>query len=77
MLITNGNGLLDPDGIDGIVSKIKEESIELVVLCVPISPSPFLVESPLTLRSGVDFDDEEYGFKEEDKDPSKVIRPCC
>lgn len=28
----------------------------------------------LTPFSGVDFDDPEYGFKEEDKDPIKV---CC
>lgn len=26
----------------------------------------------LILRSGIDFDDAEYGFKEEDKDPFKV-----
>ena len=27
---------------------------------------------PLMSNSGVDFDDSEYGFKEEDKDPTKV-----
>lgn len=32
VLITNGKGVMDPDGIDGIVAKIKEEDIELVVL---------------------------------------------
>lgn len=26
----------------------------------------------LTTSSGVDFDDPDYGFKEEDKDPEKV-----
>lgn len=30
----------------------------------------------LTPISGVDFDDPEYGFKEEDKDPRKVRWPC-
>jgi len=30
----------------------------------------------LTSSSGVDFDDPEYGFKEEDKDPRKVRGPC-
>lgn len=30
----------------------------------------------LTSSSGVDFDDPEYGFKEEDKDPLKVNSPC-
>jgi ATP-dependent DNA helicase 2 subunit 2 len=32
VLATDGNGSMDPDGIDGIVNKIKEENIELVVL---------------------------------------------
>lgn len=33
-----------------------------------MDPSP-----KLTMYSGVDFDDSEYGFKEEDKDNNKVI----
>ncbi|PGH15087.1 ATP-dependent DNA helicase II subunit 2 [Helicocarpus griseus UAMH5409] len=53
VLVTDGTGSMDTDGIDGIVRKIKEENIELIIL-------------------GVDFDDPEYGFKEEDKDPSKA-----
>lgn len=28
---------------------------------------------PADFGRGVDFDDPEYGFKEEDKDPQKVI----
>lgn len=31
-----------------------------------------LDEWELTTSSGVDFDDPDYGFKEEDKDPEKV-----
>ncbi|QSS63425.1 Ku family DNA helicase [Histoplasma capsulatum] len=53
VLVTDGMGAMDIDGIDGIVSKINEENIELVIL-------------------GVDFDDPEYGFKEEDKEPLKA-----
>ncbi|KMU81909.1 Ku80 [Coccidioides immitis RMSCC 3703] len=53
VLVTDGRSTMDSDGIDSIVSKIKEEGIELVIL-------------------GVDFDDPDYGFKEEDKDPFKV-----
>ncbi|OJD25492.1 hypothetical protein ACJ73_03141 [Blastomyces percursus] len=53
VLVTDGTGAMDIDGIEGIVSKINEENIELVIL-------------------GVDFDDPEYGFKEEDKDPLKA-----
>lgn len=34
VLVTNGQGAMDSDGIEGIVSKIKEEGIELVILSV-------------------------------------------
>ncbi|OAX83857.1 ATP-dependent DNA helicase II subunit 2 [Emergomyces africanus] len=53
VLVTDGTGAMDTDGIEAIVSKINEENIELVIL-------------------GVDFDDPEYGVKEEDKDPLKA-----
>ncbi|THW74352.1 putative Ku family DNA helicase, partial [Aureobasidium pullulans] len=53
VLVTNGNGSIDTDGLDLITSKCKEDGIELVIL-------------------GVDFDDAEYGFKEENKDPTKA-----
>ncbi|KAI9672756.1 MAG: ATP-dependent DNA helicase II subunit 2 [Alyxoria varia] len=49
ILVTNGDGSVDDDGLGDIVAKIKEDGIELVIL-------------------GVDFDDAEFGFKEEDKD---------
>ncbi|MCJ1485272.1 ATP-dependent DNA helicase II subunit 2 [Schaereria dolodes] len=52
VLVTDGCGSLDADGISEITKKIKEDAMELVVL-------------------GVDFDDFEYGFKEEDKEPGK------
>ena len=53
VLVTDGQGSLDPDGIEEISTKIKEDDMQLVVL-------------------GVDFDDPEYGFKEEDKDFEKA-----
>ncbi|KAI9736792.1 MAG: ATP-dependent DNA helicase II subunit 2 [Cirrosporium novae-zelandiae] len=53
VLVTSGVGGIDPDDIDGIIRKIQEDHIELVVL-------------------GVDFDDEEYGLQEENKEPGKA-----
>ncbi|TQB70240.1 ATP-dependent DNA helicase II subunit 2 [Monascus purpureus] len=53
VLVTNGDGAMSDDGMDGIIEKIKEDNIELVVL-------------------GADFDDPEYGFKEEDKGLQKA-----
>lgn len=32
VLVTDGTGAMDTDGIEGIVSKINEENIELVIL---------------------------------------------
>jgi len=32
ILLTNGTGGLDTDNLDGIIEKLKEDSIELVVL---------------------------------------------
>lgn len=71
VLVTDGRGLLDadPDGIAEISKKIKADEMELVVLYM----SPFLVQGLLlTIDRGVDFDDPDYGFKEEDKDFEKV-----
>ncbi|EGE01805.1 Ku family DNA helicase [Trichophyton equinum CBS 127.97] len=53
VLVTNGKGPMDLDGMDTISEKIREEGIELVIL-------------------GVDFDDPEFGVKEEDKDAVKA-----
>ena len=54
VLVTNGRGSLDADGISEIAEKIKSDQVELVIL-------------------GVDFDDADYGFKEEGKDDTKAI----
>ncbi|KAF9886076.1 ATP-dependent DNA helicase II subunit 2 [Aspergillus nanangensis] len=52
VLVTNGQGRMSNEGMEGITQKIKEDNIELVVL-------------------GADFDDPEFGVKEEDKDSRK------
>ncbi|KAL8929754.1 MAG: hypothetical protein Q9172_000311 [Xanthocarpia lactea] len=58
VLVTDGRGPLDadPDSVKEITNKIKQDSMELVIVNA----------------SGVDFDDAEYGFKEEDKSPQKA-----
>ncbi|KAL8758416.1 MAG: hypothetical protein Q9199_001491 [Rusavskia elegans] len=55
VLVTDGRGPLDadPDSVKEITNKIKQDTMELVIV-------------------GVDFDDAEFGFKEEDKDPQKA-----
>ncbi|KAL4808894.1 SPOC like C-terminal domain-containing protein [Aspergillus unguis] len=53
VLITSGVGKMNSENLEDIVSKVKEDNIELVIL-------------------GPDFDDAEYGTKEEDKDPRKA-----
>ncbi|KAH9827461.1 ATP-dependent DNA helicase II subunit 2 [Teratosphaeria destructans] len=63
VLLTDGRGSLDVDDLPQIVKKMREDSIELIVL-------------------GVDFDDAEYGFKEEGKDGAKaeneeILRQLC
>ncbi|RDW57523.1 ATP-dependent DNA helicase 2 subunit KU80 [Aspergillus mulundensis] len=53
VLVTNGMGRMNSENLEDIVSKVKEDNIELIIL-------------------GPDFDDAEYGTKEEDKDPRKA-----
>ncbi|KUM55730.1 hypothetical protein ACN42_g11509 [Penicillium freii] len=53
VLVTNGTGAMSDDNIEGIIEKMKEVNIELVII-------------------GADFDDAEYGVKEEDKDSRKA-----
>lgn len=53
VVVTDGYGPIDDEDLDQIVSKIKEDGIEITLL-------------------GVDFDDPDYGFKEEQKDAEKV-----
>ncbi|CAO1599934.1 ATP-dependent DNA helicase yku80 [Xanthoria calcicola] len=55
VLVTDGRGPLDadPDSVQEITNKIKQDNMELIIV-------------------GVDFDDAEFGFKEEDKDPQKA-----
>lgn len=34
VLVTNGNGVMNDFGLDGIISKVREDSIDLVVMLV-------------------------------------------
>lgn len=71
ILVTNGKGSISSEYLDEIIEKVNSESIELIILYAScLSSAPSLI---LSLTRGVDFDDPEYGFKEEDKDPAKVI----
>ncbi|OQD77574.1 hypothetical protein PENDEC_c002G05822 [Penicillium decumbens] len=53
VLITNGTGTMNSEGIDEIQRKIRDDGIDFAVI-------------------GVDFDDPEFGVKEEDKDSLKA-----
>lgn len=70
VLVTNGTGVMSDDNIEGIIEKMKEVNIELVIMYgfLPMSLWFMLIPS-----SGADFDDAEYGVKEEDKDSRKVL----
>ncbi|RDA92872.1 hypothetical protein CP533_2892 [Ophiocordyceps camponoti-saundersi (nom. inval.)] len=53
VLITDGQGAMDADGISDIAHKINDSAIHLTIL-------------------GIDFDNPDYGFKEEDKTATKA-----
>lgn len=69
-LITDGQGAIDAEDIEEIAKKMNGSNISLTVLYVLW----LLSLIPLTRSRGVDFDDPEYGTKEEDKSPTKVFR---
>lgn len=73
VLLTNGRGGIDADDADQhlveIAKKLNAMEIHLTIACV----ASLLSEDMLLICcSGVDFDDAEFGFKEEDKDRVKV-----
>lgn len=70
VLVTDGRGPMDADDSSQITEKIKSDGMELVVMYVLDRD---FERWQLTASSGVDFDDPDYGFKEEDKDPEKVF----
>lgn len=70
VLITDGRGPMDDDDLGEIARKMKDDGIELVVLYVSSWQADLsLADSG---HRGIDFDDPEFGVKEEDKDPWKV-----
>jgi ATP-dependent DNA helicase 2 subunit 2 len=69
VLVTNGLGTMDGEDIESIAERINECEIELVVMYVL---SNWTLLSLMFLPRGIDFDDEEFGFVEEDKPALKV-----
>jgi len=72
-LITNGHGSIEDDAIDAIAAQInhRDNNIKLTVVYASLiyqRKSFILISYP----RGIDFDDPEYGFKEEDKSETKV-----
>jgi ATP-dependent DNA helicase 2 subunit 2 len=71
VLLTNGQGHIEDDGLESIAGQIKETEIQLVVMYV-LENFLLLIWTNIIYR-GVDFDDSDYGFKEEDKPSVKVL----
>jgi hypothetical protein len=63
-MITDGRGSIDWSGMEDIAAQIRKENIALSILFISLNNPN---------NRGVDFDDEEFKFKEEDKDSTKVI----
>lgn len=65
VLVTDGKGRVDWGGVEDVAQQINTQNIKLSVL----------YNSNLFLNSynrGIDFDDADYGFKEEDKAKEKA-----
>lgn len=73
VLVTNGNGAMNNEGLDQIQKKITDDNIKLTVLWVALRLSYLFL---LISSRGPDFDDAEYGVKEEDKEFRKVKSIC-
>lgn len=73
VLVTNGTGPMSSEDLTDVAEKLVEVNIELVILYVPLGW--LFLQCMLTMSSGADFDDPEYGVKEEDKDMNKVCSP--
>lgn len=70
-LVTDGQGAIDGDDVDAIAGRINEIGINLTIMSV--STAKLLAGNLTNISlSGVDFDDPEYGFKEEDKSSRKA-----
>lgn len=69
-LVTDGQGAIDAEDIEEIAKRMNGSNIALTVLWVYFH----VVRNLANCGRGVDFDDPEYGMKEEDKSPTKVIQ---
>jgi ATP-dependent DNA helicase 2 subunit 2 len=68
-VVTDGTGYLDTSDLEDMVEKLKELKIEITLLQVFWTRK---LHPGANMNRGVDFDDPESGYKEEDKDPDKV-----
>lgn len=50
ILVTNGNGSVDADGLDAITTKCKEDGIELVILYVQLLGSAVIIADILSVE---------------------------
>jgi ATP-dependent DNA helicase 2 subunit 2 len=73
VVITDGAGYLDTADLDGIISKITDEDAKIEVTLLHVLRTQIRNRLLTDLYSGVDFDDPDYGFKEEEKNPAKVF----
>jgi Ku70/Ku80 N-terminal alpha/beta domain. len=70
VLVTNGTGPMSDDNIEGIIERWKKLTLSSWS-CMFLAVVYFTFM--LIISSGADFDDAEYGVKEEDKDSRKVL----
>lgn len=71
ILVTDGEAPIDDSDIDDISKKMKKSNIQLTVLCVYRCSNYLNIGFANVMCRGVDFDDTEFGFKEEDKSSIK------
>lgn len=69
ILVTNGETPIDDESLEDVAGRLNDSNIELVVMYVQ---RLFLSGCHADTASGVDFDDADYGFKEEDKSSGKA-----
>lgn len=68
IIVTDGQGFMETSDLDAIAERLKEIDTSITLLYA----SSTLHRDRADLNSGVEFDDPESGFKEENKDSVKV-----
>jgi ATP-dependent DNA helicase 2 subunit 2 len=72
VILTDGQNPIEVEDWEATVKKMDSLSIGLMIMCVICAQSVSFAEHLLTTRSGVDFDDEELPYYEENKSKIKV-----